>query len=199
MSEPQLAQIDSECGCIPLDLSLIQGDWVQALGNTDNVRRIYKGALHLLQKSNKTDVKPMCARFKFESVMAGQSRGFQEAKMKWTFRTSEASKPYSLQGTVVSTDHRTVQLQLEGPDSYKFNLPVCAQKTGLSKDGGKYSFVVLAETVGKDKCRSAHVLVRNPAAFFHERNEELINFLKTRIESDDMKPVSVVPFGNDCD
>uniref|UniRef100_A0A914WCU9 Uncharacterized protein n=1 Tax=Plectus sambesii TaxID=2011161 RepID=A0A914WCU9_9BILA len=196
--EPQLAEIDSECECVPLDLEMMKGDWVQALGNTENVKQIYKGALHMMHE-NSADFKPTCARFKFESATPGRAKGFQQAKLSWTFKTSDEGKPITLQGVVLSIEQRTLQLQLEGPNSYKFNLPVCAQKTGKSEDGTRYNYVVLAETIGKDKCRSAHVLVRNPAAFFHERNEELINFLKSRIEDENMKPVSVVPFGNNCD
>ena len=64
---------------------------------------------------------------------------------------------------------------------------------------GLWDWLVLTELLGADRCRSFHVFARNTASFFPQLDLRLKQWLSDEAVSRSAKPVSLLPFPENCE
>ncbi|KRZ74710.1 Mitoferrin [Trichinella papuae] len=92
----------------------------------------------------------------------------------------------------ISAHGKALELQLNG-----FNMPLCVIKVGPSL-ATMYSYMILTELSGSNRCRSNHVFARKPELFARDHGKAVNQYLKEQFEKKNMMIMSALAYPQRC-
>uniref|UniRef100_A0A915J988 Uncharacterized protein n=1 Tax=Romanomermis culicivorax TaxID=13658 RepID=A0A915J988_ROMCU len=214
---PPLSSVDNfgqECPqCIALDFNKMAGPWIEVYGNPNALRNILTSLSSLQElygdgsfQAGDRFIQPSCVGYQFSRPysMTGDNETL-ESTMNLFFRDNGPNKQLnevSSDGKCLCTVIGKLKQDASNPKRFvinlpSFNIPMCAVKVSSSYST-MYSYVILTETIGVNRCQSYHVLGRQSQTFFRDHNRLITSFLKNEVDYSRAKPVTVLPFPDLC-
>ncbi|KRX21878.1 Mitoferrin [Trichinella nelsoni] len=188
--------------CINVNLKKMVGPWTQIFGNADSLNVIYSTVsnLNLLlsndaihKASQYVPVKPTCVGMQ----ISRPRKHYSEMELVFqnsAFNTTSLQKVRGIikQDRDISAHGKALELQLNG-----FNMPLCVIKVGPSL-ATMYSYMILTELSGSNRCRSNHVFARKPELFARDHGKVVNQYLKGQFEKKNMMIMSALAYPQRC-
>ncbi|KRX38085.1 Mitoferrin [Trichinella murrelli] len=171
-------------------------------GNADSLNVIYSTVsnLNLLlsndaihKASQYVPVKPTCVGMQ----ISRPRKHYSEMELVFqnsAFNTTSLQKVRGIikQDRDISAHGKALELQLNG-----FNMPLCVIKVGPSL-ATMYSYMILTELSGSNRCRSNHVFARKPELFARDHGKVVNQYLKGQFEKKNMMIMSALAYPQRC-
>ncbi|KRZ91904.1 Mitoferrin [Trichinella sp. T8] len=171
-------------------------------GNADSLNVIYSTVsnLNLLlsndaihKASQYVPVKPTCVGMQ----ISRPRKHYSEMELVFqnsAFNTTSLQKVRGIikQDRDISAHGKALELQLNG-----FNMPLCVIKAGPSL-ATMYSYMILTELSGSNRCRSNHVFARKPELFARDHGKVVNQYLKGQFEKKNMMIMSALAYPQRC-
>ncbi|KRX92611.1 Mitoferrin [Trichinella pseudospiralis] len=201
-SENEESSVELCPQCINVNLKKMVGPWTQIFGNADSLNIIYSTVSNLntllsndaiRQASQYVPVKPTCVGMQISRPRKHYSEMeliFQNS----AFNTTSLRKVRGIikQDRDISAHGKALELQLNG-----FNMPLCVIKVGPSLTT-MYSYMILTELSGSNRCRSNHVFARKPELFARDHGNVVNQYLKEQFEKKNMMIMSALAYPQRC-
>ncbi|CAB3400385.1 unnamed protein product [Caenorhabditis bovis] len=177
--------------CIPMTIKDMRGAWTQIYGNPKVVNKVFGTIMSLENlKSASGSAKMTKKKTTCVGMEVGSSGARKSSKLNLFFRDSdEGNELHEMHGTMSVRDN------IMSIETNLYRTHMCLVKAGPS-ESDRYEYVVLAETTGKNACRSYHVFVRDTDEFNRRHFDDVSEFMKSQR---DMLPLGALPKSSLCE
>ncbi|CAI5454475.1 unnamed protein product [Caenorhabditis angaria] len=180
--------------CIPLNMKMLRGAWTQIYGNPKVVNKVF-GTVMSLENLKSTEGNARMTRKKTACVgmeVGATSSSRKSTKVNLFFRdTEEGNELHEMRGTVAVRDN------ILNIETNLYRTQMCLVKAGPS-EANRFEYIVLAETSGKNACRSYHVFARDTDEFNRRHFDHISEFMTSEIENNNVLPVGALPKSSYC-
>ncbi|VDM57451.1 unnamed protein product [Angiostrongylus costaricensis] len=178
------SELSSTCSqCIPHNIDMMKGAWTQMYGNPSVIKKIF-GTIMSLERMQAANGRTVLTS-KGTACVGLESKNFRAAaihlKISFNHTYLEVfrydSKGNELHEVRFSFEYFDISI-VEADTLILYTVtPMCLVKAG-PVDVNRYEILVLAETSGKNACRSYHVFARNTDEFNRRQFDYVSEFME---------------------